>query len=169
MNPDFPTLINSNLIKSAGNKLKWIGYLLASNMILWMLYFTPDIHKELVDLFDISYSTEQKILAFIMLLSGLSSIASVVLLILAGKNFIHSSELPKGMKFEVVPPITEVDGNGNTVTKYFFPNGALKKIESFNKENQKNGWWEYYSPTDGKLKYKELYENGDYRSVFKPE
>jgi len=168
MNPDFPTLINSNLIKSAGNKLKWIGYLVTSNLILGGLFLNPDIYKEIVDLFDISYSTNVKIIEFILVVNGLSLIASVVLLILAGTNFVQSTELPKGVKFEMVPPITEIDNNGNTITKYFFPNGALKKVESYNKDNQKNGWWEYYSHTDGKLKYKELYENGDYKNVFKP-
>ena len=169
MNPDFPTLINSNLIKSAGNKLKWIGNLMVLNFIVYVLTVETDILKDTIDFLGLGYDSRKKILDAIFLELKISALISTLLLIFAGRNLVQSTELPKGMKIEMVPPITEVDGNGNTVTKYFFPNGALKKIESYNKENQKNGWWEYYSHTDGKLKYKEFYENGDYKNVYKPD
>lgn len=169
MNSKFPYYINQGLLKSAGRKLTWIGSLLVFSLVLGFILLVPDIFKKIDEVLDLSYGTRIKLLASIPILITAAAGISAVLFILAGRDLIRSTDGTKANEFDMIPPVTETDDNGNTLTKYYYPNGTLKKIESFNRENKKNGWWEYYSPSNGKLQYKEFYENGDYKNLFRPE
>ena len=160
--------IDRDLIKTSGEILKWIGYLIFVNIFISVLFSYLIYEKEeRINLFTIGEITEE-----IKNLYWIWGILSFILIIIKGIFFIESGV--KMMNSVSQPnenygklnktPIVEV-GKQNSEGIYFetefFTNGKIKIKKSFNKEGLNHGIWEYYLE-NGELDYKEFYLDGNW-------
>lgn len=144
-------LINRNLIETTGKNLRWIGYLILTNVLVscWMKYSISNS----LDIEEIKRLTDNWIF-----ISLISVIVIGILFIFSGQNLRDSLSQPNenygklnknSLNFEGVYFETEC-----------FPNGKIKIEKSFNKEGLKHGFWKYYLE-NGERDYTELYQDGN--------
>jgi hypothetical protein len=130
--------IDGELIKSSGEKLKRIGYLMISQVVLLCLYY-------LVVLISRNIDTIQE-------MSVLSIITSIGIWIFIVRYFIQS-----GNGFIQSVHSYYEDGE----YKEYYPNGKLKEIGTF-KDGKQNGSYEkYHNHFDGQLVEKGTYKDGE--------
>ncbi len=136
--------IDGELIKSSGEKLKRIGYLMISQVVLLCLYFLVVSNSRDIDT--------------IQSMSVLSIITSIGIWIFIVRYFIQS-----GDGFIQSVQIIYEDGKNEDHTnqgehKEFYPNGNLKKVGVY-KDGKNDGLWEYYHE-NGHLSDKGTYKDG---------
>lgn len=154
------TKINGDLIKSSGEKLIMVGYLMIGSIGFSILYFLIISNSRDID--------------EIQSMGVIAAIISVILTILIIKNIIQSgfgfiesveTDYNDGVndKYDsngnLKEQITYKDGQQDASVKYFhYDNGQLEKIET-HKDGRKDGIWEeYYS--NGQLKSKGTFNDG---------
>jgi len=141
-------------MESAGEKIRWIGYLILINIAI--NGFIQYLIRESVRNFEVknveSYLEAQIFLTLLLLL------VKSILFIRTGNDLIRLNN-------PVVSNGVISDNSAITeeliVNKVFYPNGGLKVLESYNKDNKKHGVWEHYLE-NGSLDFKELYQNGNW-------
>jgi hypothetical protein len=150
--------INRDLIKSAGENLKWIGYLIFLNVLISVLiYFSISESRDIEEIKGLTKTWSY--------ISFFSVIVMGILFIYSGKNLIDSFSQPNENygKLNKLTFSEEVEStsDGMYLETECFPNGKIRIKKSFNKEGLKHGVWEHYLE-NGTLDFKELYENGNW-------
>jgi len=150
--------INRDLIKSTGENLKWIGYLIFLNVLIsGLVYFSISESRDIEEIKGLTKTWSY--------ISFFSVVVMGILFIYSGKNLIDSFSQPNENygKLNKSTFLKEVESTSEGM--YFetecFPNGKIKIKKSFNKEGLKHGVWEHYLK-NGTLDFKELYENGNW-------
>lgn len=153
------TPINRDLIKSSGENLKVIGYLIFVNLLISGFFY-----------FLISKSSNIREITNIYMFWGVSSLILIfiigILFIQSGYNLINSiSTLKESSKsLEELDKTEKVKSNvsvidGFTIKNKYYSNGNIEVSESYNEKNEKEGDWKFYS-REGKLIYIETYKTG---------
>ena len=146
-------------IKSAGESLKMIGYLMLANILISGLFqylireSVRNFETENIETYFLYQSSLFILLLFIKSLLFISS----------GNDLINAFNQPVSNGIISENSVLEEE---LIINKVFYSNGNLKVIESYNKANKKHGVWEHYLE-DGTLDFKELYENGNWACIIR--
>ncbi len=152
--------INRDLIKSSGENLKWIGYLIFINILIsGLFYYLISEKEEGISFFNMSQTSEEiKHLYWTwLILSLILIIVKGILFIESGKNLIKS--IPLIVKSNPNVERTDLNESVLTLETEYFSNGNIKIEKTFNKDGFNHGIWKYYLE-NGELDYQELYQDG---------
>ncbi|NVJ45977.1 MAG: hypothetical protein HWE07_02585 [Cytophagia bacterium] len=145
--------INPEYIRIAGEKIKNIVSYIFIQIAISIVFFSL-------------FSTVENSEGYIFL-GGIWSILNIILGFLSlknlydsGDNLIKSTILVERDRKVPTKKKDDINESGDyIILKKYYENGNLKVIESYNKENIKDGIWEYYKE-NGDLDLKVLYNNG---------